>query len=381
MTVNQQKTWVEINEKAIVHNIKIFCGLVSNKTKVWAVVKSNAYGHDLVIFSKVADKMNIYGFCVDDVSEGEILRENGIKKPILILGPTLPSLFKRAYESNLIITISNKDALSAYLKSASKPQFHLKVDSGMHRQGFYLENISKIIKSLKKIENNFKGIYTHLCSAKDMKNPTYSEFQYKNFKKVLVILEKAGFSSKGGSASGGKKILRHMASTGATLINKKYHLDAVRIGIGFYGLCPSMELEIQFPKIKLKPVFSWHVLISETKKIKKGDYIGYDLVERASKNIDAAVLPIGYWHGFVRLFSSKGKVLINGKLAKVLGKVSMDLIIVDTTGIKCKVGDKATIIGKQGKMSILVFDAATQISTSHYELITRVNPLIKRIIV
>ncbi|MBU4348617.1 alanine racemase [Patescibacteria group bacterium] len=371
MLVNQQKTWSEINKKAIIYNVKTFQSLINKKTKIFAVVKSNAYGHGLVAFSKVIDKTNVYGFCVDDIKEGETLRNSGINKPVLVLGPTLPSLLKRACASNLIITISNKDALDAYLKSVNKPQFHLKIDSGMHRQGFYSENISKIINSLKKIENNFKGVYTHFCSAKDINHPTYTEFQFKEFKKVLAIFKKTGF----------KKIIKHAASTGAVLINKKYHLDAVRIGIGFYGLYPSKELDIQLSKLKLKPILSWHVRISELKNIKKGNYIGYDLIERASKNIRAAVLPIGYWHGFSRSLSSKGIVLVNSKRVKVLGMVSMDLIIVDVTGIKCKVSDKATIIGKQGSEIISVFDVAAQIHTSHYELITRINPLIERIVV
>ena len=370
MSIKYLKTWIEINKKAVIRNVKTFRSLVSKKTEIWAVVKSNAYGHGLVTFSKIVDDAGIDGFCVDSVKEGNKLRENNITKPILVLGPTLQGLLKEAQDNEIIITIANKESLKEFLRSTAKPNFHLKIDSGMHRQGFYPKDIPKIISSLKKVKNNFKGVYTHFCSAKDINYPTYTELQFSNFNKASAVLENAGFNN----------LVKHIAATGGTLLNKKYHLDAVRIGIGLYGLWPSKELNITFTKIKLNPVFSWKVLVSDVKRIKKGDYIGYDLTERAVKDGQIAVLPIGYWHGFSRAFSSLGFVLINGRPAKVLGRVSMDLIVVDVTGIKCGVGDEAVIVGKQGKSEIAASDAASQIGTSHYELITRVNPLIERII-
>lgn len=371
MPVKHLKTWIEINKKAIEKNVKTFRDLVSAKTELWAVVKSNAYGHGLIVFSKIADNVGVDGFCVDSVIEGCKLRANGISKSILVLGPTLPVLYKGALNNKIVITISNKDALKDYLKSPDKPDFHLKIDSGMHRQGFYPEDIPKIITSLKNVKNNFKGVYTHFCSAKDVNYPTYTELQFSNFNKAVLMLEKAGFEN----------LIKHVAATGGTLINKKYHLDAVRIGIGLYGLWPSKELNIQLDKIKLSPVFSWHALVSEVKKIKKGDYIGYDLVERVTKDGKIAVLPIGYWHGFPRALSSMGHILIGGKLTRVLGRVSMDLIVVDVTDIKCRAGDEAVIVGRQGKVEIMASDVAGQIGTSHYEFITRVNPLIERIVI
>ena len=177
-------------------------------------------------------------------------------------------------------------------------------------------------------------------------------------------------------------MIKHCAATGATLINNKYHLDAVRIGIGLYGLWPSMELEAQLGnKIKLQPALSWYSVVSEVKDLKKGDYVGYDLVERVIRPSKIAVIPIGYWHGFDRRLSGIGEVLINGRRARVLGRVSMDLIVVDVTGIKCKFGDRATLIGKQGKEEITLYEMARKIGTSHYEVVTRINPLIERTII
>ena len=165
------------------------------------------------------------------------------------------------------------------------------------------------------------------------------------------------------------------------MIDSKYHLDAVRVGIGLYGLWPSKELELQLGhKIHLKSVLTWKTIISEVKNIPVGQFIGYDLVERVSRPSKIAVLPIGYWHGLPRSLSSVGEVLVNGRRARILGRVSMDLTVIDVTGIKCRVGDIATLIGKDGEDEIKAFDTALKAGTSHYEIITRLNPLMEKIL-
>ena len=370
---NRLKTWVEISQKAIIENIKIARSLLKPKTKLWAVVKSNAYGHGLVAFSTIANKFGVDGFCVDSVLEGLKLRENGIKKPILVLGPTLPHLLKEAERNSISVTISNFDALNNFIKNKNKPKFHLKIDSGMHRQGFYLKDILQVIKLLKieNIHDLMEGVYTHFASAKDINYPTYTDMQFEIFQKAVDKIKKSGV----------RNIICHAAATGAALINSKYHLDAVRIGIGLYGLWPSRELMVQKSGIKFKPVLSWHALISEIKKIKKGDFIGYDLTERALRPTAIAILPIGYWHGFPRGLSGTGEVLIKGKLARVLGRVSMDIIIADVGGINCNVGDKAVIIGRQKNIEVSAADISQKLSTTHYEFVTRINPLIERVII
>ena len=361
------KTWVNVNSAAIKHNFKTIKSLLKPKTELWAVVKSNAYGHGLLAFSKIADQIGVNGFCVDSVIEARKLRDEYIKKPILVLGATLPDLYTEALRNNVTITISNFDGLRSWIKSKYKPPFHLKIDSGMHRQGFYQEEIPKVVAELKKIKNakNYlKGAYTHFASAKDINYPTYTDTQFEKFMKAIQILEKSGF----------KNIKKHCAATGGVMISDKYHLDAVRVGIGLYGLWPSKELEIQLSdKIILKPSLSWHALISEVKNVPAGSYIGYDMAERITKPVKMAVIPIGYWHGFPRLLSSAGEVLIKNKKARVLGRVSMDLICVDVTGIPCKVGDIATIIGSS-------YEIAQKTGTSHYEIVTRINPLIERVV-
>lgn len=372
-TPKDVRTWVEINAAAVRHNANQMRALLDAKTKLLAVVKSNAYGHGIFAMPPLLDKAGVDGFCVDSIIEAVAMRKSDITKPILVLGLTLPKLLSQAQEHGITVTISNADALKALLAIKNPPQFHLKIDTGMHRQGFYVEEVSKIITALKNAPagKTLTGVYTHFASAKDINYPAYTDMQTAVFDRAVTMLRNAGW----------KKLMRHAGATAGAMVNKKYHYDAVRVGIGFYGLWPSKELRIQLPEINLRPILSWHTIVGETKPIKKGDYIGYDLVERITHDGMIAVLPIGYWHGYPRALSGIGSVLINGKRAKVLGRVSMDMIVVDVTEIPCKFGDTATLIGKQKGEEVTAEELAALHGASYYELLTRINPLIERVVV
>lgn len=385
------RTWVEIDRRAAARNILTFRKLIGPKVKLWAVVKSNAYGHGLVVFSKLAEEYGVDGFCVDSCVEGLRLRREKIRKPILVLGPTLQPFLGEAAAARLTVTVANFDMLRALARHKNPPSFHVKMDTGMHRQGFYLEDVPGIIKKIgnpsSPLGRAFTGIYTHFASAKDINYPTYTDVQLQKFHTAVWRFERAGF----------KNLMKHCANSGATLINKKYHLDAVRVGISLYGLWPSKELEMQLrrpeggrssdlkasglPRVQLHPVLSWRTVVSEIKNLKAGDYVGYDLTERMLRPTKLAVLPIGYWHGFPRTLSGSGEVLVRGKRAKVLGRVSMDMTTVDVTRTGARGGDRVTLIGRDGEAEILAFDLAQKIGTIHYELLTRLNPLMERVVV
>ena len=358
------RVFIEIDKKAILHNFSIFRKIISPSVKFFAVVKSNAYGHGLVNTSLILEKAGVDGLCVDSLIEGIKLRETGIKKPIIALGATLPENLFLAATYGITVTISNFFFLkSLLLIKGNIPDFHIKIDTGMRRQGFFLNDIKKVISEIKKHrrENNLKGVYTHFASAKDLYYPTLAEKQFNEFKKALEIFRQAGF----------KNLICHSAATGGTLLNKKYHLDAVRIGIGLYGFFPSEELKTELQnKILLKPPLSFKTVITEIKKVKKGDGVGYDFSEKLSRDSKIAILPVGYWHGLPRSLSSIGYFLVSNKQAKIIGKVSMDMTTIDISGLKAKEGDLAVLdlknaIEKSGSIS--------------YEVLTRINPLIKRI--
>jgi alanine racemase len=374
-TKNQLKVWLEINQSAAKHNFQVLKNQVNKKTQIYSVIKSNAYGHGIFAFAEILKDL-ANGFCVDSVIEALALRQQGINKPILVLGPTLSELFYQAFENNITLSISSFDALHALVKKIpnpkNRPQIHLKIDSGMHRQGFYPKELSKVFQFIKSHKINLTGLFSHLASAKDINYPTYSELQYTSFQNAATMAKKVGFSN----------LQFHLSATAGTLLNKKYHFDLIRTGIGLYGIYPSKEIEIQLSsKFKLQPVLSFHSIVSEIKKINKNEYIGYDLTEKVSRDSTIAIIPIGYWHGLPWALSSKGHMLIQGKRAKILGRISMDLTAVDITDIKnAKTGDLVTIIGTQANEEITAREIAEKINSTPYEIITRLNPLIEKII-
>ncbi|OGY96417.1 MAG: alanine racemase [Candidatus Liptonbacteria bacterium GWB1_49_6] len=380
-----KKTWIEINGRAAKKNCQAFRKVIgprvnpnqsslqragSNGVKLWAVVKSNAYGHGLLAFSRAVER-DVDGFCVDSVIEGIKLRRAGIKKFILVLGPTLPAPLREAGAYGITVSISNFDALKSLAAMKNRPAFHLKIDTGMHRQGFYLEDLPKVERALLRMKEKAAGIFTHFASAKDIHYPTYTEKQYSVFQEAVRALRRASLPEK--------TFIKHCAATGGVLVGGKYFEDAVRVGMGLYGYFPSPELKIRAnapKKFSLVPVLSWKAAVSEVKKLKPGDYIGYDLSERVSRPTTMAILPIGYWHGMPRSLSGKGKVWISGRLGKILGRVSMDLLVVDVTGIPCRAGDSAMLVGPES--GVLADEIGEQAGTTHYEFLTRLNPLIER---
>jgi alanine racemase len=274
----------------------------------------------------------------------------------------------------------------------------------MHRQGFLPKDVPRLLRKIKRYKIVPTGIYTHFASAKDAAYPTYTREQFARFKEVIAQFEKAGFP----------KLIRHAAASGGTLLFPETHLDMVRIGMSLYGYWPSPEAKIssllvrskdksqKIKKLELTSALSWYTFVVETKKIKKGSYVGYDLTERVSRDTQIAVLPIGYWHGYDRGLSNIGEVLVRGRRARVLGRVCMDMVVIDVTEINgVKVGDKVTLIGKsrrgvgtptspsksknrasgQKKEELWADELALKIGTSQYEFLTRVNPLIKRLLI
>ena len=382
------RTWIEVDKNAIAQNYKTFRGLIGNDRRLMAVVKSNAYGHGLIGFSKEAQKLGVDWFGVDSVVEAIALRKSGIKKLILVLGHTLPERLEEAVRQDISLTVSSFDALrnlKNFRLAVPRRSFtrrgamskdlkiHLKIDTGMHRQGFFINDLPEVVSFLKKSPKiEIEGIYTHFAAAKNPTFPRDTNRQIEEFKKAVKVIEDGGFKS-----------IKHAAATSGTIIFPSSHFDMVRIGIGLYGLWPSSEVRSAFSnKVKLAPVLSWKTIIGEIKDIKKGEGVGYDFTERLKLNSRIAILPSGYWHGYPRALSSVGQVLIRGQRAKVLGRVSMDMTVVDVTNIKdAKIGDAVTLIGKDGGREITADELAELSGTINYESITRINPLIERVYV
>lgn len=366
------RTWIEVEKNALKHNLSQFRELIAPECKIMCVAKSNAYGHGLYDYALTMDKFDIDWFAVDSITEALTLRKKGIKKPILILGYTLPERLEEALSANISLTVSCFDALREIGRLHFKKKFkiHLKIDTGMHRQGFLPKDIAELTEILLKMENiEVEGIYTHFAEAKDPNDTKFTTEQTTKFIEAFSKLEAVGF-----------KLIKHACATAGTIIYPNAHFDMIRLGIGLYGYFPSINLKKQFEKrIDLRPALSWRTTISEVKGIRKGERISYDLTEKMRKNGKIAIVPIGYWQGYPRSLSSIGKVLINGRFAKVMGRVTMDMIIVDVSKIDCKTGSTATIIGQDNDKEISAYEISETAGQNYYEFLTRLNPLIKKI--
>lgn len=370
------RTWIEVDRKTLHNNYKTLRSLADKKVKFMAVVKSNAYGHGLVDFALEMEKLGVDFLGVDSIVEALALRSADIKSKILVLGYTLPENIGSAKEADVSITISSLSQLDNLLadKSAGEVKIHIKVDTGMHRQGFLMSELPVVFKKLHVLspetQASVEGLYTHFAAAKNPSFPQDTRRQLDEFEKWINAFKKEGF-----------KPVVHAAATAGLMVFPESHFDMVRVGIGLYGFWPARTVE-EFikDKIKLEPALSWKTIISEVKEVPAGDKIGYDLTEKFERNTKIAVCPVGYWHGFDRHLSGVGRVIVNGKKARVLGRVSMDMIVVDVTDIpEVKEGEEVFIIGKDGKEEVSIMDHADICETSHYETVTRINPLIKRI--
>ncbi|NQV88661.1 MAG: alanine racemase [Parcubacteria group bacterium] len=370
------RTWIEVDRKAIKNNYGQFRKLIPKSCKLCSVVKSNAYGHGLVDFSKEVVSLGADWLAVDSVVEATRLRDEGIQIPILVLGFTLPEMIQSAREKDISITVSSFESLNTLSKlSKTKEQklkIHIKIDSGMYRQGFVEVDQKKVVEILKKNKDflEVEGLCTHFASAKNPAFPADTNKQIVIFKKWRASFQKAGF-----------KTITHASATSGAILFPEAHFDMVRIGIGMYGMWPSVEVrEFAKRKVKLEPVLSWKTLISEIKKLPAGTRVGYDFTETLKRKSTVAICPIGYWHGYFRSLSSIGEVLVRGKRAKIIGRVSMDMITVDITDIPdAKVLDEVVLLGRSQKDCISTEDIAFISGTNHYEFVTRINPLIKKI--
>ena len=346
---------------------------------VMAVVKSNAYGHGLIDFSKEMEKLGADFLGVDSMTEARALRRQGIKMPILVLGYTMPELFAEAARDDISLAVSTFETLTTLAKARiPKPlKIHIKVDTGMHRQGFLAEDASRVLSSLLRIKDKglrieTEGLFTHFASAKNPAFPKDTRDQLAEFKKWIVAFRQSGLEP-----------IVHAAATASAMLFPESHFDMVRIGIGLYGLWPAPEVRDYLKsRITLRPALAWKSFITEVKKLPKGSRIGYDLTEALVKDSMVAVVPVGYWHGYPRALSSIGRVLVRGRECKVLGRVSMDMLSVDVTGVKnARVGDEVIVMDGYDTSPVSAAGIARSLDASWYEVITRLNPLIKRIYV
>jgi len=374
------KTWVEISREALNYNLDQFKKLIGNSVKIMGVVKANAYGHGLTeVAGVISDKVDWLG--VDSFAEALKLRQAAIKKPILVLGYTELADLREAVKNNISLTVYNKETIERLGKiQIPNPhlnqKIHIKIETGTSRQGVPENEILDFIKFVKNYPSiEIQGLSTHYANIEDTTDSSFAMEQLAVFSRVTEILKKEGLTP-----------LRHTACSAATILFPETHFDMVRLGISMYGLWSSKETKAVAKnknlELGLKPALVWKTIVAQIKTIKDSTSVGYGLTERVSRDSKIAILPIGYYDGYDRKLSSVGNVLIRGKRCKILGRICMNMIIVDVTDIeKIEPEDEAVLLGRQGREEINAEELAQKTGTINYEIVTRINPLIPRKII
>ena len=365
--------WVEINKNNIVHNLKMFRKLVGKDRLLMPVVKSNAYGHGLVEVSKIIEDTKLADkICTVNSDEAIKLRKSGIKSPIFILSywdktDLEHEIAKKKKITKLelaVYTIEQAEYLSS-LKQNIK--IHLKIDTGTSRLGVlpskFLE-FAKKVAALPSLE--IEGVFTHYANSEE--DNTFTREQTKELEEIKKQLKDAKIKVKN----------YHAACSAASMSSPNGYFDGIRLGLGLYGMWPSPFSQAMAEKnhswLELKPALIWKAKIIQVKHIPKGKFVGYGSSFRAPKALKMAVLPVGYYEGYDRLLSNKGEVLVDKKRCKVIGRICMNLTMIDVTNIDTKVGDEVILLGEK----ITAKEMADWADTINYEIVARINPEIKR---
>ena len=363
-------TWAEIDLKAIAYNYKQVKRLVGKDTNIMAVVKANAYGHGTVEVSEVLEKLGVNYLGVATTDEAVRLRDHGVKTPILVLGSVLPEEVKVAIEKDIALTLASEELLTAIKKECQahhhRLKVHIKIDTGMGRIGVWHEEALNFIKNLSMEKCVvIEGIYTHFSSAGH--DDFFTNYQIESFEKLLDKLE--GFDIH--------IPLRHAANSIATVNFKRSHMNLVRPGLIIYGMYPKPNFQ---KLIKLKPSMSLKTKIVYIKETPPGRSISYSRTFITHKHTKIATLPIGYADGFFRNLSNKAEVLVRGRRANVVGKVTMDQTMIDVGNIRgVRIGDEVVIIGRQGRDEIRTEKFARLAGTIAYEAVCSISNRVPRV--
>jgi alanine racemase len=335
---------------------------------VIAVVKANAYGHGAAPVARALEEAGAAMLACADIEEGIVLREAGIRAPILVFGALSVSDLEGVFTHGLTPTISTPSAARALEAAAARHGVtlgcHLKIDTGMNRLGFRHDNLDRTLPEVASSRHlRIDAVYTHFATADNPEHPAFGR-QREHFEQVLEGLPRVGITSA----------VRHAANGAALLRDERVWYDYVRPGLLLYGVVPPPLAST----IPLRPALSLHSRIVAVKGVRRGEGVGYGLNAASPEPRTLAVVPAGYADGLDLRLAGRGYMLVRGRRAPIVGSVCMDMSMIDVTGTDVAPGDEVVIVGEQGEESIGVREIAAAIGTIPYELLCRVGTRIER---
>jgi alanine racemase len=374
-----KRTWAEISLNAIEHNYNVIRNKVADDTKVCCVIKADGYGHGAVELSQVYEKLGADFFAVSNIDEGIEIRKSGSKLPIVILGYTPVSEAKNLAAYNISQAVFSLE----YAKELSEKcveedcicKMHIKVDSGMSRIGFMCQEFPRDEYSIEEIceacclpNLEVEGLFTHFCvSDEDAEGREFTNKQYENFIHVRDSLKKRGVDIS----------VVHCSNSGAIEDYPETCCDMVRSGIILYGLAPSSKLA---DRLDLVPAMTLKTVVAFVKEVQKGATISYGRTFTADRKMKIATVPIGYADGFIRQNAKDGYMMVNGKKAKIVGRICMDQTMLDVTDIEdVKTGDEVVVFGTGENGEPTADSLAENTGTINYETVCLVGKRVPRI--
>lgn len=372
MMMNQKRTWAEISLKALEHNCRTLRAMLPEGCRLLGVVKANAYGHGAVPVARKLVEQGCEMLAVACLDEALELRDAGITAPVLVFGATLPEFARQVVERDItqaVFTMELAQALSCAAAELGKnAKVHIKLDTGMSRVGVLSQDPVHAAQEVAKLcalpYLEHEGVFTHFANSDG--DEEYTMLQFTRFLDVISELEKN---------HGITFAIRHCANSAATLQYPCTYLDMVRPGIAMYGHYPDPSCqELDGPG--LIPVMSVYTRVSAVRQVPAGTPVSYGCTNVVERDTRLAVLPIGYGDGFFRLLSNQFWVEFDGKRAPIVGRICMDMCMVDVTDLpEVKTGDTATVFSANKPLE----QAADMVGTIQYELLCAVSPRVARI--
>ncbi len=363
--IKRHKTHIQVDLKALRKNISAHRQMVPKETKIMAMVKAAGYGSGLQKMAQFVDTFGVDYYGVAYVDEGVEIRNAGIKKPIMVMNAE-DGNFESCIQNQLEPAIYDFQQLDEFIseciyQGVENYPIHLKIDTGMNRLGFRLSDVDRVLEIIQsQPEVKIQSVYSHLSDADNRRDRRFTEHQIQSFSSVIKKIQNELSYT----------IESHILNSAGIANYPEASFSMVRIGIGMYGVTSNPEL-----KRKLVPVLSWYSSVSQIKQVQKGQSVGYSRSFISDKEMSIATIPVGYADGYRRSLSNgKGYVFINEKKCFTIGRVCMDMIMVDVTGLNVKVGDEVEIIGP----TLTLEKMAELQETIPYEIMTSISSRVHR---
>lgn len=374
MEYKLNRAWAEVNLDHIAHNVREIRRITGKRAEIMGIVKADAYGHGVMEVARTLLNNGVTRLAVSMLDEAIQLRNHGIDVPILVLSYTDPRRAEEIIRHEITQAVFSHDlagALSdAAVKLGKNVKIHIKIDTGMTRVGFMpgYSAVKDVVQISKLPGIIIEGLFTHFASA-DEQDRSYTEMQFERFMSICTELNRIGLYIP----------VKHAANSAGIIQFPEMHLDMVRPGIILYGLYPSEEVDKSV--IDLKPAMTLKANVTLVKNVEPGTSISYGRIFTTQRHSRIATVPIGYADGYTRLLNTKGRVLINGEFAPVVGKICMDQCMVDVTDLKSdvRVGDEVVLFGEQEGNRITIEEVAAQIGTVNYEVVCIIGKRIPRV--